>query len=608
MSRLVITPHRLNVLLVLAGCIVLPPLTAEAMPRLLPGSSALTLCIGVSLAMAALSLNILVGYAGQLSLGHAALLGVGAFAASAFVDRAGLPMPVGFVASALAGGVVALIIGFPALRLRGLYLALVTMVFGLTMQASLLRWRFLSGGSAGASLPRRIFGDWIMTDASVYLSVCLVVLVGVWLVDRNIMRTKLGRAFQLIREDEVAAQAFGIDVTRYKLLAFVLSGAVAGLAGALYAHSIGLVNSDVFDLDLSTRIVLFVIIGGVGRRWGVALVAVLFSLGLKLPEAWQGYDLVVAAGIVLYNIVRLPGGLAGAVDHLLHGRGPVEAVDDDDEDDLPAMPDLVAVAPRQTVRSMGPVLEATDVSVRFGGLQAVDAMSATVNDGTIVGIIGPNGAGKSTFFNAVSGFVPGATGRVALDGQAIHQLAPHRRAERGLGRTFQLVGLARDLSVRENILLAQHRAATYNDAEALIFTRATHEVERALGELADGVIERLGFGDMAHQAVGSLSGGQQRLVELAAVLATGPRLLMLDEPTAGLSPAAAENLADRLHQLRADQGQAILLIEHNVPLVLDLCDYVYVMNAGRLLAEGTTDELGRRPEILGAYLGETVSA
>jgi ABC-type branched-subunit amino acid transport system ATPase component/ABC-type branched-subunit amino acid transport system permease subunit len=587
--------------LILLGCVVLPPLTGWAMPRLLSQATALTLTYGVCLGIAALSLNLLLGYAGQLSLGHAALLGVGAFGASLIVDGLALPMFFGWVVGALVGGVVALAIGIPALRLRGLYLALVTLVFGATMQASVLRWRVFTHGSAGASLPRRLWGNHLLINEPVYLSMVLVVLVGVWLIDINVLRTRVGRAFLAIREDETAAQAFGIDVTRYKLLAFVMSGAIAGLAGALYGGAVGLVNSDVFDRELSLRIVLFVIIGGVGRRWGCVTVSVLLAVAPKLPDPFKHYDLVVAAAITLYNVIKLPEGLAGFVYRLRHPGSTGPAVDVEQMRVI----DLAAVARTPAPSANRMVLTVNRLSVEFGGLHAVHEMSLNVPTGSIVGVIGPNGAGKSTLFNAISGFVP-STGTAILDGASLTSKRPHERVELGLGRTFQNIGLARDQSVRSNILLAQHLNSPYNDLAALAFTPSVRSAETSLGELADEVIAGLGFERYADTPVRELSGGQQRLVELAAVLATGPKLLMLDEPTAGLSPAAAENLADRLKGLQTDLGQTILLIEHNVPLVLDLCDYIYVMSAGELLAEGSPDELSSRPEILGAYLGGEV--
>jgi branched-chain amino acid transport system permease protein len=594
--------HRrsIDIALILLACIALPPLTGWAMPDLLSPANALVLTYGVCLGIAALSLNLLLGYAGQLSLGHAALLGVGAFGASLIVDRLSLPMFLGWAVGGLVGGVVALAIGIPALRLRGLYLALVTLVFGATMQASVLRWKFFTQGSAGASLPRRLIGDHILINEPVYLSMVLVVLVGVWLVDINVLRTRLGRAFLAIREDETTAQSFGIDVVRYKLLAFVLSGVMAGIAGALYGGAVGLVNSDVFGRELSLRIVLFVIIGGIGRRWGAVAVSVLIAIAPKLPDPFKRYDLVIAAAITLYNVVKLPEGLAGLVAHWrAKPTGPPV-----DVEQLRGL-DLAAVAATAPPLRRSELLVVDGISVEFGGLHAVENVSLTVPAGQIVGIIGPNGAGKSTLFNAISGFVP-ARGAVTLDGDVLHTLKPHERAAAGLGRTFQHVGLARDQSVRQNILLAQHHFARYGDLAALAYSPSARDVERALAQLADTVIDGLGFGQYADTPVRQLSGGQQRLVELAAVLATGPKLLMLDEPTAGLSPAAAENLATRLRELRDERGQTILLIEHNVPLVLDLCDYVYVLSAGQLLAAGTTDELAAMPEILDAYLGGAV--
>ncbi|MDT7547012.1 MAG: branched-chain amino acid transport system ATP-binding protein livM [Actinomycetota bacterium] len=597
--------HRrsIDVGLILLACIVLPPLTGWAMPDLLSKAHALTLTYGVTLGIAALSLNLLLGYAGQLSLGHAALLGVGAFAASVVVDRLGLPMFAGWVVGGLTGGVVALGIGIPALRLRGLYLALVTLVFGATLQASVLRWQFFTNGSSGASLPRRWwFGDHILINEPVYLSMCLVVLVGIWLLDINVLRTRLGRAFLAIREDETTAQSFGIDVVRYKLLAFVLSGVIAGVAGTLYGGAIGLVTSDEFGRELSLRIVLIVIIGGVGRRWGPVLISVLLAIAPTLPPPFRRYDLVIAAAITLFNVVKLPDGLAGFVAH----RRAKPAGPPVDAEQLRGL-DLGAVTGPPAVLHQQQLLVVESMSVAFGGLHAVEDVSVTVEAGQIVGIIGPNGAGKSTLFNAISGFVP-ATGGVALDGVALQDLKPHQRAAAGLGRTFQNIGLARDQSVRQNILLAQHCFARYGDLAAIAYAGAAPRVETRLAQVAEDVIAGLGFQQYADTPVRQLSGGQQRLVELAAVLATGPKLLMLDEPTAGLSPAAAENLAERLRGLRDDRGQTILLIEHNVPLVLDLCDYVYVLSAGQLLAAGTTDELAAMPEILGAYLGGEVLA
>jgi branched-chain amino acid transport system ATP-binding protein len=249
------------------------------------------------------------------------------------------------------------------------------------------------------------------------------------------------------------------------------------------------------------------------------------------------------------------------------------------------------------------VLEVHGATVDYGGLRAVDEVSLEIRPGTIVGLIGPNGAGKTSLFNAISGFAPLTSGTVCLDGRDLTSLPPHRRAAAGLSRTFQNIGLAKELTLRENLRLAQHAQATYDDVSALLRSKHVRQVEASLDEQATAAMTALGLERYADTPVRRLSIGQQRLVEIAAVLLSRPRLLMLDEPAAGLSPAASESLAERLIGLRDEHDQTLLLIEHNVPLVFATCDYVYVMDAGGLLAQGTPDELVRNDRVLDAYLG-----
>ena len=254
-----------------------------------------------------------------------------------------------------------------------------------------------------------------------------------------------------------------------------------------------------------------------------------------------------------------------------------------------------------------PVLEVEGVTMRFGGLLAVDSASLRVTRGQIVGLIGPNGAGKTTLFNCISGLLRPDSGTVRMGGQDISALPAHKRARLGLARTFQQIGLAKDQTVLENMLLAQHVLAGYGRTSALAYTARVARSEDEMRQRALTAITALGFAGREKAPVRLLSGGQQRIVEVACALLTDPELLMLDEPSAGMSPAAGESLADRLRDLRDRQGRTVLLIEHNVPLVLDVCDYVYVLNFGRILAEGTPDEILAHPEVITAYLGEAVA-
>ena len=597
--------RRANYLTALLLFIVIPPLTAHAMPRLVQQHNWLLLDRATAAAIAAMSLNLLLGYAGQISLGHAGLLGVGAFTAGNLITQLHLPMFVGTLAAVAASAFVALLIGIPALRLRGLYLAIATVLFALAMQYTVFPSRLLSSGSAGVSVPRRLWGEHYLLDNAVFAAVCLVLLVGAWAVDDNIVRTRVGRAFRLIREDESVAQAFGIDVTRYKLLAFVVSGAMAGLAGSLYGQAIGHVDSATFDLmSWSLPLVIMVIVGGQGRRLAVVLAAFFFMILPDVLGSLHAISPIIGSALLMLTVARHPEGIAD----LLTRRAKPSVRDDEDDVTVPALPALplppaaARVVPAARHGS-APLLEVERVTVRFGGLTAVHEASLSVPAGRIVGLIGPNGAGKSTLFNAVSGLVRTEGGRIRLHGREIQRLRCDQRARLGIARSFQQVGLARDLSVRDNLLLAQHQLADYGSAAAMVMLPHVAATEAQLLARADAAIEGLGFAEAADKPVKFLSGGQQRIVEIACLLLTAPELVMLDEPSAGMAPGVAENLAGRLRELRDELGRTVVLIEHNVPLVLDTCDYVYVLDAGRVIAQGEPREIASNQQVIDAYFG-----
>ncbi len=587
----------------------LPPLLGRGAPGLLTEPRAQTLTYGAAFAAAALALNLLMGYAGQISLGHFALVGVGAFATGLTASplRLGLPFMLAVPLAALAGAVVAFVLGLPALRLRGMYLAVATIAFSFAMVESVFRVRSLTGGSAGIDVPRPWFGDFELLRESDYLAVALLLLAGLWLVDRNVTRTRLGRAFQAIRADEAMAQAYGVDVVRYKLLAFVLSGAFAGVAGAMYGSLFMGAGAEDFELRFSLLLVIIVVVGGLGSRGGVVTAALMFAALPRILTAVQGWELIVGGALLMYTVARHPGGLPEAIAEAREKKLVKEreraGVPEPPPPTLPDMPRPTGLADRPREAAGQPLLEVRDVTVRFGGLVAVDGASLDVHRGRIVGLIGPNGAGKSTLFNAVSGLVRTESGTVELLGRDVTKAAPHARAAAGMGRTFQLIGLAKDLSVTENLLLAQHAVAGYTAPEALVWTGRTPKAERELRERAREAIAALGFERYTDTPVKFLSHGQQRIVELGCVLVTAPELVMLDEPSAGMSPGAAENLAVRLADIRDSLGRTVLVIEHNIPLVLDLCDDLYVLDAGKVIASGPAREVAALPEVVGAYLG-----
>lgn len=567
-------------------------------------------------AIAGLSLNMLTGYAGQISLGHFALLGTGAFVSSKLTaptasHPVGAPFAVGVVAGVAAGALVAFLIGLPALRLRGLYLAVVTIVFNFVMVQSIFQSPWLSSGSGGVELPRPIVGGFRFVRNGDYVAIVLAVLVLVWLLDANLTASKLGRAFRAIRSDPAVAAAYGVDVTRYTLAAFTLSGAVAGLAGALYGHLFTFVNSGTFELSRSLFLLTLVVLGGLGSRAGVVVAAAAYgSLSFLLGELFgadaAGWIIVASAALLMFTIARHPSGLAGAWHEARRRRVRRRTVHGTDGGS-PVFRALGSGTARAhagpDARAGVPLLVARGVRVRFGGLVAVDGASLEVPSGRIVGLVGPNGAGKTTLFNVISGVLRPEQGRVEFRGQDISRLPAHGRAALGMGRTFQQIGLAKELSVRENLLVAQHMLAHYATLLGLVGLGRAPRCEAELRERAAATLAALGLERLADAPAGALSHGQQRILEIGCVLATGPELVMLDEPSAGMAPGAVENLGARLRDIRDELGRTVLLIEHNIPLVLDVCDELYVMAGGSVVARGDPGEVIVRPTVRAAYLG-----
>ncbi|HZT66694.1 MAG TPA: branched-chain amino acid ABC transporter ATP-binding protein/permease [Acidimicrobiales bacterium] len=597
---------RSHPLAVPAACVVLAVLLPLAGGHAISEPTINTFSYGILAGLLALSLNMITGYAGPVSLGQAAFLGVGAFATGLVVTKSGLPsaaaFPVAVVASALVGALGALLVGLPALRLRGIYLALSTFAFADAVDHYFFNLQKLTGLGSGITVPRPHLGPLSLHTSSNYIVVPLLALAVIWVFDQRLRGTRLGRSLIAIRESEEVAASFGVRVPWAKLAAFLASGAVAGLTGALFAYQVTVVNKNSFTLDQSLFYLIIVVVGGLGSRGGVLAAGVLFIALPKWLAALQGWDFIVAALLLVFTLARHPGGfpgmLAEARDKRMLRRGH-----DDLDSELPAAAAATEPPGPDQRPATGGRLEVTGVTVRFGGLTAVNGAGLVVEPGEAVGLIGPNGAGKSTLFNAISGFVTPNSGRVLLDGEDVTDLPAHERAGRGLGRTFQQVGLVKGATLVENLMLAQH-VRIGSDMGPLVGTRAGRAAEESSRARAHELLEEIGLTRYAEVRAAALSTGQQRLVELACAVAARPRLLLLDEPSAGLSPAAAEHLAGQLAALRARHATSLLLIEHHLPLVLAVCERCYVLDAGSILAEGPSKKVVKRPEVVAAYLGE----
>ncbi|MEX2557734.1 MAG: branched-chain amino acid ABC transporter ATP-binding protein/permease [Actinomycetota bacterium] len=583
---------------------VLLTLSAVALALSLPRMGAYHLfvvaLIGTQV-IAVLSLNLLMGYAGQVSLGQAAFVGMGAFGAAQFAAW-GIPFPLTIAAAAATTAGAAAIVGLPSLRIRGLQLAATTLAFGVTAELLLFARPWDPTSTAGVAIPRPSI---IALDRPFALAV-LSALVLVLLLDRRVRRSRLGRAFLAVRDREDTAAARGIPVGQVKLAAYALSGLYAGIAGGFYAYLLESVSATPFSLFTSLFYVAAVVIGGLGSWKGAVVAGAVLT---ALPELGRG-DLVTwtpLAGAVLLMVIPVlrPEGLAWLLGIRFGGR-PVPAPDGEPLRDGSLARVLAEDRRRPLARAMPArtLLAADDVHISFGGLHVLRGLSLEVRRGEIVGLIGPNGAGKTTFFNCVSGFLRPEAGRLTYRGSDLLAIPSHGRPALGIVRTFQQVGLSPHQTVWENVLSAQHARAAYGAAAGLLRTPGVARIESDLASRADAALSLLGLRDVASYRVGSLAHGRQRLTEIAAAVAAGPELLVLDEPGAGMGPDESAELAERLAALHADLGLTIFVIEHHMPLIARLCDYVYALTEGRAMAEGSPEEVQRDPVVVATYLGE----
>jgi len=553
-------------------------------------------------AIMALSLVVITGYVGQISVIQLSLAGAAGFTVSHFAVNFGITFPV----AALAGVAVAVIIGIitavSAVRVRGVSLAVVTLAgvvmienFGFTNPV----W---GGGETGSPVPElKWFGVDLGSNAGfrgidgnipspVFGFVCLfcVILLCVWV--GFIRRGKLGQQMLAVRSNERAASAAAINPRRVKLYAFSIAAFIAGVAGVLYAYDFGSVSQDRYDPFTALSIIAFAYAGGISLISGAVFAGAVTAQAL-IPYALQdwfglsGNWFLLFGGLVLiFTLLQNPTGVAGDFYRRIHKKVLVRAPD------VPVFSSTGASRERITPRTGRPdrsgqpaVLSVAGLSVRFGGVHALSGVTLNVREGELVGLIGPNGAGKTTLIDAISGFV-NSTGTVQLGDRDLRGLLAHDRARAGLTRTWQSTELFDDLSVSENLTVAARESGTTE-------------------EDAKHTLALVGMDWAAEAEPSQLSSGQRKLVGVSRALVARPKLLCLDEPAAGLDTGESEELGATLRKL-ADQGQSMLLIEHDMGLVLGICDRVVVLEFGKVIAEGTPEEVRRNPKVVAAYLGD----
>ncbi|MCL1854284.1 MAG: branched-chain amino acid ABC transporter ATP-binding protein/permease [Clostridia bacterium] len=553
---------------------------------------------GINVVMT-VSLNLTTGFLGELALGHAGFMSVGAFTAGiltkAFSEswgwEASACLPVSLLAGGLLAAVMGLVIGIPVLRLKGDYLAIITLGFGEIIRVIIQNLEITGYASGISRIPR-------VND----FSITYFIMAAVVIVMFTLGRSRHGRAIISIRENAVAAEATGISTTYYKIFAFTLAAFFAGVAGGLYAHHVGRISATSFDFNKSIEYLVMVVLGGMGSITGSIVSATVLTL---LPEVLRGlenYRLLLYSVLLIVMMLFRPAGLMGTAEFSLVALWDAAAgkLHRKRRDHGPRMPDM----PRYDVGEDAPVLTTQNLGIRFGGLQAAEDVNISLWDNEIVGLIGPNGAGKTTVFNLLTGVYQPTEGEMTLLGKPVADKKTHEIVIAGIARTFQNIRLFKSMTVLENIKVAFHSRMHYSAASGIFRLPGHAREEHGIDIRARELLRVFHMEDTADTRADSLPYGQQRKLEICRALATNPKVLLLDEPAAGMNPFETKELMETIRLIRDRFSVAVLLIEHDMRLVMGICERIYVLNYGRVIAVGTPADITNNPEVIAAYLGK----
>jgi branched-chain amino acid transport system permease protein len=585
-------------------------------------------------AIAVTGLNLLLGLSGQMSIGQAGFYALGAYGSALTSLKLGWPVPLsitfGVLIAAIGGGLV----GVFALRTRGLYLAMTTLAVGYILDIVGQRWISLTGGAMGLSGVPSLDLGFPKMSATVFFYVSGASLIIVQLLADFINQSRLGRNLRAIRESEVFAASVGVDVSLWKAAIFAFAAALAGLGGAFFAHQSGYVGSDAFSVRLSIALLIATVVGGLGTKTGPLLGTLILMAIVEVIADIHKYGLLIYGSILLIVLLAFPKGAAGLISSLaLRFKGSASSsrtIEDDQQPmqgsigstgDVNGAPTTVGhsgvEAPANRAESgLGRVnsdsnalpvqqssntsLSVQGISKSYSGLKAVDQVSVEVKPNTIHGLIGPNGAGKSTIINMIAGIYRADEGSIHLGDLDLSSLDIAKRANLGLARTFQNLQLIEGVSVLDNVLLGVAHKHSYGKDFVTFISGG--ELEGDERKEAFAILEFFGLAQFADRLPTQLPYGHRKLIELARAIAQRPKMLLLDEPIAGMNAQEAKAIAQVILKLRA-HGITILLVEHNMEFVMSVCDTISVLNFGKLIACGTPAEIQNNPEVIEAYLG-----
>jgi branched-chain amino acid transport system ATP-binding protein len=544
----------------------------------------------------ALAYDVLLGHAGVLSLGHSAFLGVAAYVTGILLARDRAPLELSLLAGAVGGLLTSLILGLLVLRKRGVYLAMLTLALSQVFYFIVLMWTPVTGGTDGlGNLPILYLSEplgWRLSKRPItrYYVIAAVIFVAM-LAIRHLLRSPLGRAMRAVKANETRAAACGYDTRRIRLAAFAISGLFSGLAGALLTVALEFVPIENIHWQMSGTVLIMALFGGTGTLLGPFVGAGVFIWMRDFLSKHLEYWEVFVGGAFVLIVLFLPDGIVGTLTRLVARRrtvtGPaVEA--------QPSEPERLVSAAARPSPPDGRLLESRALTKTFGGLTAVNAVDFQVRPGELRSVIGPNGAGKTTFFNLLTGVLPPSSGRILFKGADITGLPAHAVSRLGIARSYQVTNIFGDLTVFENVrIAAQSRVTHYRfwgNADALA----------AVNARAEEILRHLGLAAKRHARGAELSHGEQRYLEIGIALATDPDFLLLDEPTAGMSPDETQRTAAFVRRLAGHV--TIVVVEHDMEVVMGISDRITVLNYGEVLAEGTPAEIRENPDVRRVYL------
>jgi len=561
--------------------------------------------ISLVFAIGASGLNIITGFTGYVSLGQSAFIGLGGYTIGVLATKFDTVSPwlwvpvAGLVAAAVAVG-----LGLVSLRSRGPAFVIITVAFLFLMQQVAVNWEDVTGGTAGLLLPLPTWGIDVINWPFYYALVAIlaVQLLMTWW----IRRSKFGMGLIAIREDETKAATIGINLPVHKVAAFVASSVFVGMAGAVYGYYLTFIDPlGMFAILISVQIILTLLVGGKATLWGPVLGAFLIeplneTVNNSLGTLGGGNArLFLFGGLLMAVVVFLPNGILPSLAAFLfrrsrEGKAGLVGARIETGASLESLRKHVTVTEARATDTT-PLVAVTGLRKHFGGIKAVDGCSFTVPRGSITGLIGPNGSGKSTVFNLIDNTIAADAGTIVFDGEHIEKVPAWGRAHRGIGRTYQITRLFAEMTVLENVVAAQRSFSLTQLGRPAITGKEAAEASEFLAFV--------GMHKYRDQKARALSYGQQKMVELAQVLMLDPKLIMLDEPAGGINPVLIERMGQMIRELNS-YGKTFLIVEHNMPFMLDLCDPIHVLARGATMASGTPDEIRTDPAVIDAYLGD----